>query len=193
MHKIDKLERAVRDLYNSKNPNRDEWADWLYKNHVLIVANFAEELAHRYYAPVDQCRAAAILHDIADTKMSRFEPTHEEASLDIARDLLDDAGYSENEVSIIVDDALRFHSCRDGKKPTSLIGKILSTADALGHLNTNFYTYATEELMAGRDIDWRKNWVRKKLPRDFNEKIAFSEIREETRPNFEKLSAQFAN
>lgn len=192
MTKAEKLEQSVRELYEAQDPNRDEWTDWLYPNHVLVVADYATELAQRFNAPVDQCRAAALLHDIADTRTSRFDTEHEAKSLEIARDLLQDAGFSDQEIATIVDDALTLHSCRDGQRPATLVGKVLSTADALGHLNTNFYTYTTRNLMAGRPEEWKRNWAAKKIPRDYYDKIAFDEVREETKPNFEKLSALFA-
>lgn len=191
MSKIEKLETAVRNLYESKNPDRADWADWLYENHVFVVADIAEKLAKRYAAPIDQCRAAGMLHDIADATISRFNPGHEETSLKIARDLLENAGFDSKEIATIVDDAIRLHSCFDGHKPKSLVGNVLSTADALAHLNTNFYVYATENLMANATENKRKNWAAKKIPRDFNDKIAFDEVREETRANYKKLAARF--
>lgn len=191
MTKLEKLEEAVRYLYQSRNPGRADWADWLYTNHVFVVADFAEQLAKRYEAPIDQCRAAAVLHDIADTSMSRFDPTHEEESLNIARSLLREAGFDKDEISIIVDDAIRLHSCQDGQKPNSLVGKILSTADALGHLNTNFYSYTTAHLMTNKSEAEKRSWASKKIPRDYNDKISFDDVKRETKQNYERLLALF--
>lgn len=192
MTKQEKIEQLVKDLYVSKNPNRDEWADWIYPNHVLIVADNAVELAKRYSAPIDQCRAAALLHDVADSVMKRADAGHEQKSTTMARDLLKEAGFDSEEIKTIVDDALKFHSCHDGERPATLVGKILATADALGHINTDFYTYTTHELMHGRPEEWKRTWAAKKIPRDFYEKIAFDEVREETKENFEKLTTLFA-
>lgn len=192
MNRSEKLEQLVKDLYEKNDPNRDEWTNWLYPNHVLVVGDNAIKLAKRYNAPVDQCRAAAILHDIADVVTSRFDPHHEEESLNIAHRLLSNAGFNNEDIITIVDDALKFHSCRDDKKPTSHVGKILATADALGHLNTNFYTYTTQNLMPGRPEYWKRAWAAKKISRDYYDKIAFDEVRKETKSNFEKLSALFS-
>jgi len=191
MTKLQKLEQAVRDLYEKRNPARADWADWLYENHVFVVADFAEELALRYNADVQLCRAAAVLHDIADTVMSRFDPTHEEESLAIARKLLAEAGYTKNEIATIADDAIRYHSCHDGKRPKTLVGDILATADALAHLTTDFYTHTTEVLMKDRPKADTQSWAAKKIPRDYHDKIAFDEVREETKPYYEKLTARF--
>lgn len=192
MTKLEKLEALVRTAYESKSPERAEWADWLFANHVFVVADIAERLANRFGAPVDQARAAAVLHDIADATMSRFAPDHEQVSLDTARQLLEEAGFSQAEITVIVDDAIRLHSCLDGKKPKSLIGNILSTADALAHLTTNFYVYTTQNLMLDKTEPERKSWAMKKMLRDYEDKIAFEEIRNEVKPTFEKLSSLLA-
>lgn len=189
--KLEKLERAVRGLYETKSPSRADWADWLYAEHVFIVADYAEDIAKRYDAPVYMCRAAAVLHDVADAKMSRFDPLHEQASMDIARQLLHESGYSDAEIQIIVDDAITLHSCRDGKKPQTGVGKVLSTADARAHLETNYYIYATESMMKNMTEDKKREWAIKKIPRDFYDKIAYEEIRDEVRPSYEKLVAHF--
>lgn len=189
--KLEKLELSVRRLYEAKNPNRADWSDWLYAGHVFIVADYAEELAKRYDVPVYMCRAAAALHDIADATMSRFAAEHEQTSLDIARQLLNEAEYSDAEIQVIVDDAIKLHSCRDGRRPKTDVGKVLSAADARAHLETNFYVYATEKMMNDMPEDKRLEWAAKKIFRDFNDKIAFDEIREEVRPSYEKLVSRF--
>lgn len=191
MTKPEKLENSVRALYERKDPNRSDWADWLYRNHVFVVADYAEVLAKQYGSQIDLCRAAAVLHDIADTSMPRLNPGHEEESLKIARNLLADAGFDADEIAIIVDDALRLHSCHDGQKPSTLVGKVLSTADALAHVRTNFYEYATENLMPDKTDHEKKEWAAKKLPRDFYDKIAFEEVRQNNRSYFDILSARF--
>ncbi len=186
-----RIEELVRKEYEAKDLNRADWSDWLYENHVFIVGDFAKDLAVRYEASIDQCYAAAILHDIADARMSRFAPNHEQASLEIARELLARSGFDEKEQRIIVDDAILLHSCHDGNSPKTIVGKVLSTADALAHLRTDFYTYTTENLMSDRPEKDRFSWAQNKIPRDYFEKIAFDEVRDESKPYFEKLCSRF--
>ncbi len=186
-----KIKQLVEKEYGVRKATRADWADWLFAHHVFVVGDFAIELAERFGAPLDQCYAAAILHDIADARMSRFDTTHEQKSLEIARELLIAAGFTDDECSTIVDDAIRLHSCHDGARPQTMVGKILATADALAHLKTDFYSYATEHLMNDRSESDRLKWIQNKIPRDYYEKIAFDEIRDEVRPTFEKLCTQF--
>lgn len=69
MKKIELLREAVQNLYKQSLPDRDEWADWLYDNHVLWVAKMSRKLAEKYDADADLAEAAALLRDIADAKM----------------------------------------------------------------------------------------------------------------------------
>ncbi len=193
MSRIEELEAKVKALYEAKNKNRAHWADWLYPNHVVVVANFATELAARFGADSDLSRAAALLHDIADINMKREDKNHEQESLNIARKLLQDGGYSDDEVKIVVDDAIRFHSCHDGEKPESLAGKVLATADALAHFKTDFYVFATWSFgMKGEELANIKEWVLKKIDRDLNNKIQFDEVRDEVQAEYEQVKELYS-
>lgn len=191
-NKLTKLEAEVHALYEAKDPNRDEWSDWLADHHVFVVADFASELSARYGAEEKLARAAALLHDIADAKTSRFDPEHEEMSLSIARELLTKNGYSDDEVELLVEDAIRYHSCFDGHASESLEGKILSTADSLAHLKTDFYIYAVYARAKRDSLADIKDWALKKLERDFYAKIQFDDVREEVRGDYEALKTLFS-
>jgi HD superfamily phosphodiesterase len=185
-----KLEHLVEQLYESKDPNRDGWADWLYVNHVIWTANKAEGLAKRFNIDPQLSRAAALLHDISDAKIERQNSGSEELSLTLARDLLRQAHFDEATIVLLVDDALRYHSCRNGEKPSSDVGKVLATADALAHFQTDFYPFAFSSKLFG-DYNKLKAWSAQKIAKDFNNKIFFDEVREEARPQFETLKLLF--
>ena len=114
MSRIKEVENKVKELYELKNPKRDDWADWLYEKHVFVVAEEAGRLAVRFDAKKDLAMVAGMLHDIADAVMSRFDPKHEEKSFEIARNILQSSGFSKGEIEIVVNDAIKFHSCRGG-------------------------------------------------------------------------------
>jgi hypothetical protein len=46
---------------------------------------------------------------------------------------------AKSQIELVVDDAIRLHSCYDGNRPASLEGQALAAADALAHLKTDFY------------------------------------------------------
>ena len=193
MARLDDLTTIVQDLYSAKDPNRADWADWLAKNHVFVVADNAKVLAQRFGANEELSQVAGMLHDIADVKINRFDDKHEAMSLELARELMAKTGFNDEEISLVVDDAIRWHSCHDGNSPKSLEGKALATGDALAHIQTNFYIYGTwSDGKEGRPLEETKAWALKKLDRDFNDKILFPEVREECRANYEHLKAMFS-
>jgi HD superfamily phosphodiesterase len=192
MTNLKKLEQAVHDLYDAKDPNREEWADWLNAHHVFVVADFAEQLAQRFAGRIEIARAAALLHDIADVEMSRFDPKHKETSLRIGRELLEKADYTPGDIATIIDDAVRHHSCHDGVTPASLEGKILATADAMAHLKTDFYVYATWAKGKSKTLEEVKAWTLKKLERDYRNKILFPEVQEECARDYQMLKDLFS-
>lgn len=192
MTKLNKLEEAVKKLYATKKPERSEWVDWMVDNHVFVVADYATDLANRFGANTDLARAAALLHDIADCNMSRMNPGHEAESLKIARELMIQSGYTEEEVSLVVDDAIRYHSCYGGKSPDSIEGKILATADSKAHLKTGFYIHAAWAFGKTITLQQLKEWVLKKIERDLNDKVFFDEVREELRPDYEIIKNLFS-
>lgn len=191
MANIQKLEQLVRDRYEKKDPNRDRWSDWMYENHVLDVASYAEKLAVRFGASPDICRAAALLHDIADAEMTRENPKSEELNLRIAEELLQRTSFSESEQYDVLNDALPFHSCHGDDRPKTLTGKILSTADALSHINSKFYSYFNTALANEKSKTDLKESAEKRLVRDFDKKIAFDEIRDEVRERYKALLAMY--
>ena len=52
---------------------------------MFVVADYAKELNERFKGRDNLAEAAALLHDIADAVMSRFDEGHEEKSLELAR------------------------------------------------------------------------------------------------------------
>lgn len=187
MSRLEKLKKKIDELYQSKNVDRDEWADWMREHHVFIVADYAGALADRFHANKELAQAAGMLHDIADAVMGRFVPGHKEQSLAMAKKFLLECMYSDEEISIIVDDAMQLHSCRDGNIPRSLEGKIMATADGLVHLKTDFYQHAIQFKQKEKTNEEIKKWALPKIDRDFSDKILFTEVQEETRPDYERL------
>lgn len=190
MAKIEQLRQLVKKAYGQKLPTAADWANWLYDKHVIVVAEYAVALAEKHGANVELAEAAALLHDLAGYKMKRTAPFHEEESLKMAREFMTQAGYSEDEIHLVVDDAIKFHSCHDDERPASNEGLVLATADAFAHLKTNFYyitawTFGKE----GKSLNDFKAWVLKKLDRDLYNKISFEDERQNAQADYDQLKA----
>lgn len=193
MNRIELLSEKVQALYEAQYEGRDDWADWMYINHVRVVAQFGAELADRFGANKDIVVAACLVHDIGDTVTSRNNEGHEERSLEIASTLLTETGFTEDEKNIILGEILPNHSCREGQTMQSLEGKVMATADSLAHFNTDFYLVATRKFAErGETLEDTKNWALKKIEKDFHRKIFFDEVREEVRENYETIKKFFS-
>ncbi len=171
MSRITQLEALVRELYEQKHEHRADWADWLYSYHVFIVADYASQLATKHRIDSELPRAAALLHDCADAVMSRFDGRHTETTYELSRSLLEKSGFTPAEITLVVDDAIAYHSCRDGHSPTSIEGKVLAVADAFAHFKTDYYLRAVEALLGEVSLEECKQWVCKKIDRDYHDKI----------------------
>ena len=191
MSRLETLTKEVRDLYESKHPNRTDWADWLYAQHIFVVVEYAITFSKRFGVTNDLSAAAGMLHDIGDAVASRFATDHAIQTETIARELLSKAGYSKDEIAIVVDDAMKFHSCRDNQLPKTIEGKIMATADAVAHLNTNYYDDTTQMMESQSTREKAIAWAREKIDRDFNTKIFFDEIREESQTDYNRLCKLF--
>lgn len=191
MDLIEKVRVAVAELYERHDPACDEWAEWLYDNHVLVVAKYAREVAGRHGVNPDTCEAVALLHDLGDTLTSRHNPEHEQISLSKAEELLVAVGYDDSTVRRLVDDALRYHSCHGTERPQSDEGKALATADALAHFLTDFYPYMQGNVFKDRGPIAFQNWAAEKIERDYRIKIFYDDERTAVKPVYEKLRELF--
>ncbi len=191
MTKLEILKQKVETLYQAKDPNADVWTEWAYVNHVLVVANYAEKLSEKHDANLEFAVSGALLHDIADVVMDRDLPRHEEKSVDIARELLMTSGFSEEETHTILHEIIEPHSCAE-IMPETLEGKIVATADAVAHFETDFYPYFCWQHY-GPDEDYTKfkTWVLRKMEKDFTNKIFFEEVKNEIMPKYEALKLVF--
>jgi len=191
MEKLAILRAEVQKLYEPRNPSADEWTDWAYKNHVLVVADLAEKIAKTQNADVDFAVAGALLHDIADAIMDRDTPGHEAESLKIATDLLQKSGFSTKDTEFIVREIIAPHSCNP-TQPTALEGRVMATADGAAHFLTDFYSYFCWQHYGPRD-DYQvfKDWVLHKMEKDFTKKLFFDDIKQAVLPKYEALKLVF--
>lgn len=192
MARLDKLKQTVEDLYHQQLPTRTDWADWLYEQHVKAVTRIAAEIAEKHGADKELAQVGALLHDIADYKLQRREPEHEEESLKTARELMREHEYTDDEIKIVVDDAIRYHSCHNSERPSSNEGLVLATADSLAHLTTDYYLYIARWLGNEVPMDEMKIWVLKKIDRDLNIKISFDDEREAARADYNAIKNLFS-
>jgi hypothetical protein len=191
MQNLDTLKQKVDKLYTSGDPKADPWIDWSYPNHVLVVAELSERIAKTHGAKAELAVAGALLHDVADAVMSRFNPRHEAESLAIAGRLLQESGFSAADAAFVVNEIIKPHSCKE-LKPTALEGKVMATADGAAHFLSDFYPlFCWRHYGPKDDYAAFKDWMRGKMEKDFTAKLFFEDIKEEVRPRYEALRLVF--
>lgn len=185
-HKVAKL---VEKAYIA---SKEDFAQWMWQNHLQFVAKKTEELSKKFGANEDLAVAGAWLHDFGDAFVHRYSDEHEEMSVSEAKKVLQNAGYSESEIKEVIDVVIEPHSCKKGNFPTTLEGKVLATADALAHLSTDFYIqFAWKHLPENKSYSEFIDWVNEKLDRDFNKKIFFDEVKNEVKNRYNSLLEVF--
>lgn len=160
MDRIKRLEKSVRDFYES---HRDTWipiwTEYLYTNHIFFVTELSERLSAEFGIDPESSMAASLLHDIADAVIDRTDLNHMKISEKIALELLSQSGFSAEEIEVIVYDIIAKHSCRNGVKPTTLEGQIMTSADAIFHLVSDFWQFAiTQKLKKGDTKESIRKW-----------------------------------
>ena len=93
----------------------------------------------------------------------------------------------------LVDDALRFHSCHGEDRPQSDEGKVLATADARAHFQSDFYAYMQDHVFKDRGTEAFKHWAAEKIERDYHVKIFYDDQRAVVAPTYKKLQKQFTS
>lgn len=192
MEKSDKVFEIVADLYRNSSISLGKW---MWKNHVQWVANKARKLAEKYHADIEKVYCAALLHDLGDTSFPRGHRDFDSWSENKGKEILLFAGFDSEQTREIIEIIVRPHSCRPGNLPTTKEGKVLATADAMFHIQTNFFPmflYKHRPETTSSYEEWQE-WFDKKIERDFGPKIFFEDEKEEVREDYEALSRVFRN
>ena len=192
MNKITKLKQKVELLYLNSPSTVKDWSTWIYKAHVLKVVKITEDLTKKYGVNKDLAVAGALLHDVADALMRREEENHESVSYEIAKKLMQEAGFSTEEIQFIIIEIIRPHSCKS-LQPQTMEGKILATADAIAHLTTDIYEELYQLFPDNEKQEEYNAWVLSKLERDFHLKIKFEDQKLMYEENYKKLKKKFSN
>lgn len=174
--KIAQLEGEVRDLlYNPvveqhsfSNFQAAEFYRWFWEIHVKQVIEFSKQMAVKYGADLEVVWLAAILHDIA--RLEDLEP-HDEIGSKKAYEILIKKGF-DSKLAHEVEITILTHRCKK-YAPETLEQKIVATADAMAHFIPPFYFWIGK--YSNKDFADVLEKNRKKIERDYNEKIFFED------------------
>lgn len=162
--------QAIRDYVKSEIQNSPDCYEWFWDEHVSVVEKLAKELIKTQpSANVEIVLLSVYFHDLWGA--------------DFSKRYLTEHGFSEEIINGV------YHSCMAHRvkevMPETVEAKILATADALSHFENGFYMrifYSWGKRMT--DYQEMRNKLMKKIERDFNQKIFFTEAKKAVEPMY---------
>ncbi len=171
-----KIIREIKKQIKGECERSKNIAVWFYDTHLLAVERAAKFLLSELpMADREIVMLGVWLHDLQ--RIRGIKGDHQKTGAREAAKVMKKYGYKDDMIKKVKEIILT-HSVTN-KKPKTLEGKILATADAMSHYYNDFYLKVA--LIGEKDIKEYKNWVLKKLNRDYNKKIFFTFARKKIR------------
>jgi hypothetical protein len=167
---IKQIKNKIKDeCYNSGHIG-----SWFYDEHLLAVEKYTNFLLKKLpKADKEIVLLGVWLHDTQ--RVRGIKGNHQKIGAIEAKKIMLEYGYSADIIKK-VQNIILTHSCSD-KMPTTLEGKILTTADAMSHYANDFYLRIAT--LGEKNLNEFKLWALKKINRDYNKKIFFSFAKKE--------------
>ncbi len=189
MSKYEKVREYVQESYEKSNFNI---AHWMWENHVQTVAEKALQFCAEFKGKADYAVAGALLHDFGDAFIYRHDPEHGAVTNREAERVLRMSGYTETEVTEVLDVVMKDHGCKNGVYPRTVEGEILATADAYVHLTSDFYLqFAWMNIPQNSTYAVFIQWAQEKIERDYRDKIRFESVRMSLQERYRALKEVF--
>jgi len=160
---IETVREIVEEACKSDN-NKFGYGIWTH--HILVVEEYAVELAEQYGADVEVVRLAALLHDYSGIKNHVYYKEHHIHSAIAAEMLLTRYEYPADKIEMIKD-AVLSHRNSKGIIPESKEAICIASADAMAHIkevpSLLYLAYKEKEM----NINDGADFVRDKLEKSW--------------------------
>lgn len=183
MINIQKIKKQVEQecKANKKLP------EWFYLDHLLMVEkNSIWLLKQQTKADKEVVLLGVWLHDLQ--RVRGLKGDHQTVGASEAVKVMKEYNYGSDMIKKVKAIILT-HSCSK-KRPISLEGKILATADAMSHYYNDFYLRIA--VTGQRDLKEFKAWVIEKLDRNYNKKIFFASAKKKIKPRHDLYKKVFS-
>jgi len=154
---------------------------WFWEKHILVVVEMVEKLCEIIEADKEICLLSAYLHDIG--RVVDMEDNHDVAGLPIIEEILSGYDYPRDKIEK-VKSACRSHRCKD-VMPKTIEAKVIASADAMSHLDNDFYFRLLELFFKKMSYDYSIAKLKEKVERDFNDKIFFKKAKKMVKDKYE--------
>lgn len=159
---------AIKNMVKAECRRAKKLPHWFYRGHLLAVEKYSRYLLRKLPKANRQIVMLGVwLHDLQRVREKSGD--HQKVGAREAGKVMRDFGYGKDTIDK-VQKIILTHSC-DQKRPCSLEGKVLATADALSHYTNDFYLQIA--ITDIRNLAEFKTWALEKLKRDYRVKIFF--------------------
>jgi HD superfamily phosphodiesterase len=184
----DELVWQVRDHIIEKAQSSKYIDHWFLEGHILVVEKMAAWLCKLYpQADKDIVGLAVWFHDV-----SRFEGKdegHDLLGAKIAEKELSKMGFSKNKINQVKMACLSHRSKE--LKPATLEARILASADAMSHFVGGLYLRLVHKYAKEMGFEKAIEHLKRKLDRDYREKITFEEAQILIRERYKAIALLF--
>lgn len=149
----------------AKSKEKDGYDFW--NEHIKYVVENAVELAKKYHADVEIVELGALLHDIAMPSEYGEREKHHIYGAEIAEQLLKELDYPQDRVESVKNCVLN-HRGSKGRPRNTIEEECVADADVMAHFDCipSLFSLVYKEM--NLSISDGKEYVRKKLERDYN-------------------------
>ncbi len=176
-NRLKEIEKYVSQEFSKHNLH------WFDEYHVKLMWKLALKLNEIKKGNEEVIKLAVLLHDAARMK----DPEHHDTiGAKESKKFLKKYGYSESIIKQ-VSHCIETHRCIN-KKPKTLEAKIISSADAMAHLKFLPILFWVPFRIKKMDIEDGIRWIRKKIDRDWKQKILLPEAKEMIKKEYQIAS-----
>lgn len=139
----------------------------IWNEHIKYVVQNAITLAKEYGADVEIVELGALLHDIAKTSKVGEEEKHHIYGEEIAEQLLAELDYPKDKIEYVKNCVLNHRGSIDRPRNT-IEEQCIADADVISHFDCIPMLFSVAYQKKNLSISDGRDWVRKKLERDYN-------------------------
>lgn len=175
------MDNVIQKIARQIEQESATYLDWFFEHHICVVAENVNWLCDNLpEADRKICLLGAYLHDLQ--RLRHIDGDHEKVGAEEAGKILIEYNYDEKIIQQVQKTVLT-HSGKDGNLPQDLESWVLCAADGMAHFQHDFMIRIA--LLGQRDLENYKNWCRRKIERNWNNKIHFDFAKEKMRGTYE--------
>lgn len=160
-------EKIKKELLIRCEKSKQESGFDIWNNHIKYVVENAIELAKEYGGDVEIVELGALLHDIAKPSKIGTNEEHHIYGAEIAEQLLTELNYPQDKIQCVKNCVLNHRGSVNRPKNT-VEEQCVADADAIAHFDCIPMLFSKAYKKLDLSLNDGKEWVRKKLERDYN-------------------------